>query len=65
MEKMIIKAEKADGGYRLIDAEGNYPQEGKVHKSRQLAYIDATFLWPWDSTWQGEKVHSGYRITID
>ena len=65
MKKLIIKAVKCDGGYRLEDNEGNCPQEGLTHPSRQAAYQDAALLWPYNSTWQGRKVQGGYEIVID
>jgi len=60
----LIKVEKTESGYQLIDAKGNYPQEGLTHQSRQSAYRDAALLWPYNSTWEGHKVKGGYRITI-
>ena len=65
MTTMIIKAAKVDGGYRMIDEEGNYPQEGKTHKSAQSLYRDCAAMYPANSTWQGEKVAGGYQIVID
>ena len=64
-DTMIIKAIKVDRGWTLIDEEGNLAQEGLVHKTRKKAYEDAACLWPWNSTWSGCKVSSGYRIFID
>lgn len=62
---MIIRAEKTSEGYQLICEDGDYPQESRVHKSKQAAYADAVCLWPANSTWEGKKIHAGYRIVID
>jgi hypothetical protein len=68
MKTMVIKAEKQDDGtYRLmgINPEGKKEYHEKEYKTMRQAYIDASCLWPTNSTWQGRKVKSGYRIVID
>lgn len=65
MKTMIIKAERTKDGWRMIDSDGNYPQEGKIHTTRQSVYRDCAAMYPANSTWQGRKVSSGYRIIID
>ena len=62
---MLIKAVKTEKGYELIGSNGDKPQEGLAHKSRNSAYADAKILWPSNSVWNGRKVKSGYRIVID
>lgn len=64
---MIIKAEKQDDGtYRLmgINPSGEKEYQEKEYKTVRQAYVDAAYLWPANSTWQGRKIKSGYRIVI-
>jgi hypothetical protein len=65
MITMIIRAERVEGGWRMVDSDGNYPQEGKIHQTRQSVYRDCEAMYPANSTWQGRKIGSGYRIVID
>jgi len=65
MTTMIIRAERAEDGWRMVDSDGNYPQGGKIHQTRQSVYRDCAVMYPLNSTWQGRKISSGYRIVID
>ena len=65
MQTMIIKAEQQDSGkYVMTSDNGELPQEGKEHNSTQSVYRDCDAMYR-GATWQGRKVHSGYRIVID
>lgn len=67
-ETAIIKAEKVENGYTMIcitKGDIEYPTEGRVVSSRMRVYEDASAMYPFNSTWQGRKIHSGYRIVVD
>jgi hypothetical protein len=65
MDTMIIMAERQDNGKYIMTADnGELPQEGNEHNSKQSVYKDCKAMYE-GATWQGRKVHSGYRIVID
>ena len=63
MTTLKISAVLVEDGYIMRAANGELPQEGRVHTSRQSVYADCELMYN-NSTWVGHKVHSGYQITI-
>lgn len=57
--KMHIRAERVSRGqYRMVAVGGGkreYPQDGKVHPTRQSVYDDASAMYD-VSTWQYDDV---------
>lgn len=65
MKTMIIRAERQDNSkYIMVADNGELPQEGNEHDSPQSVYRDCEAMYK-GATWQGRKVHAGYRIAID
>jgi hypothetical protein len=62
-----IRAERIDGGYRMVairpDTDvAEYPQEGRVHRTRQSVYTDAAIMYS-DPVWAYNA--STHTIEID
>lgn len=61
---IIIKAVKKGKGYCLKADNGEYPEDGYIHPTKQEAYRVCAKLYPANSVWKGKKVSSGYRISL-
>ena len=61
-----IRAEKVASGYLMIvilpSGEKEYPQEGKIHPTRQNIYTDASIMYA-SSVWDYRE--SDHTILID
>ena len=63
----LIKALRGPDGWILVYMdERTVVGEEKPYtfRTRREAYEYAEKSWPANSTWQGRRVHGGYRITV-
>jgi hypothetical protein len=51
-------------GWRMVADNGEYPQERRLHRTRESVYRDCEAMYG-NQTWQGKRVHGGYRIVVD
>jgi hypothetical protein len=64
-KRMLIEIVKADNGYYLKADNGELPEEGYRHGTRQGAYAAAMALYPDGGVWDPKPNMRGITITIN